>query len=327
MLKDTVRTDAYRDFIYGNKHLFQNKIVLDVGCGTGILSMFCARAGAAKVIAVDNSDVINKARANILANKLGDKIVCIRGKIEEIALPVRQVDVIVSEWMGYCLLYEAMLNSVIWARDRYLSADGLMVPSHCVLHMAPIVDPEYVSDSVEFWYDVYGFDMRAMMDKIYDDILIRSVTPSNLAAPSAPFFQLPLHTIKVEDLVFVKDFSVTISKDIECLDGWVAWFDTFFLPSRTAALPAGARAENWKSKSSDTIAFTTGPHAKETHWRSGVMLVDRKKRGPVSLKQGAVLSGSIEYKEASSNGRGLEVEVTWKEEEGKEHGKQMWYLQ
>jgi hypothetical protein len=57
------------------------------------------------------------------------------------------------------------------------------------------------------------------------------------------------------------------------------------------------------------------------------MLVDRKKRGPVSLKQGAVLSGSIEYKEASSNGRGLEVEVTWKEEEGKEHGKQMWYLQ
>lgn len=35
MLKDTVRTDAYRDFIYANKHLFANKVVLDVGCGTG----------------------------------------------------------------------------------------------------------------------------------------------------------------------------------------------------------------------------------------------------------------------------------------------------
>ena len=40
MLKDTVRTDAYRDFIYDNKHLFKDKVVLDVGCGTAILSMY-----------------------------------------------------------------------------------------------------------------------------------------------------------------------------------------------------------------------------------------------------------------------------------------------
>jgi len=71
MLKDTVRTDAYRDFIYENKNLFSGKVVLDVGCGTGILSMFCARAGASKVIAVDNSDIIDKARENVFANGLG----------------------------------------------------------------------------------------------------------------------------------------------------------------------------------------------------------------------------------------------------------------
>lgn len=35
MLKDTVRTDAYRDFIYNNKHLIKGKVVLDLGCGTG----------------------------------------------------------------------------------------------------------------------------------------------------------------------------------------------------------------------------------------------------------------------------------------------------
>lgn len=35
MLKDAVRTDAYRDFIYGNKHIFKDKVVLDIGCGTG----------------------------------------------------------------------------------------------------------------------------------------------------------------------------------------------------------------------------------------------------------------------------------------------------
>jgi protein arginine N-methyltransferase 3 len=70
MLKDTVRTDAYRDFIYNNKHLFKDKVVLDVGCGTGILSMFCAKAGAKMVIAVDNSNIINKAREIVFGNGL-----------------------------------------------------------------------------------------------------------------------------------------------------------------------------------------------------------------------------------------------------------------
>lgn len=74
MLKDTVRTDAYRDLIYENKHLFEGKTVLDVGCGTGILSMFCARAGAAKVIAVDNSDIIDFARENVYKNGMGETI-------------------------------------------------------------------------------------------------------------------------------------------------------------------------------------------------------------------------------------------------------------
>ena len=72
MLKDTVRTNAYRDFIYDHKYLFHGKVVLDVGCGTGILSMFCAKVGAKKVIAVDNSDIINKARESVYENGLGE---------------------------------------------------------------------------------------------------------------------------------------------------------------------------------------------------------------------------------------------------------------
>lgn len=38
--KDEVRTKSYQNAIYQNKHLFKDKVVLDVGCGTGILSMF-----------------------------------------------------------------------------------------------------------------------------------------------------------------------------------------------------------------------------------------------------------------------------------------------
>lgn len=50
------------------------QVVLDVGCGTGILSMFCAKAGARKVIGVDNSDIIDKARANIFENNLDNVV-------------------------------------------------------------------------------------------------------------------------------------------------------------------------------------------------------------------------------------------------------------
>jgi ribosomal protein L11 methylase PrmA len=46
MIKDRARTEAYRDSILKNAHLFKDKVVMDVGCGTGILSMFCAKAGA-----------------------------------------------------------------------------------------------------------------------------------------------------------------------------------------------------------------------------------------------------------------------------------------
>lgn len=99
MLKDTVRTDAYRDFIYENKHLFKDKVVLDVGCGTGVLSMFCAKAGAKKVIAVDNSAIIDKAREHVFENGLDGIITCLHGKIEEVILPVKKVDIIISEWM------------------------------------------------------------------------------------------------------------------------------------------------------------------------------------------------------------------------------------
>lgn len=59
--QDTVRTESYRDFMSGNSHVFKDKIVLDVGCGTGILSMFAVEAGARHVYAVDMAEIIYQA--------------------------------------------------------------------------------------------------------------------------------------------------------------------------------------------------------------------------------------------------------------------------
>lgn len=61
MLQDKVRTDGYMNAILNNKNVFKDKVVLDVGCGTGILSLFAAKAGAKLVIAVDMSNIIEHA--------------------------------------------------------------------------------------------------------------------------------------------------------------------------------------------------------------------------------------------------------------------------
>jgi protein arginine N-methyltransferase 3 len=334
MLQDTVRTDAYRDFIYANKHLFAGKTVLDVGCGTGILSLFCAKAGAARVIAVDNSEIINKARANIAMNGQSKVITCVRGKIEEIQLPdgIEKVDIIVSEWMGYCLLYEAMLDSVLYARDRYLKPDGLMVPSHCTMHLAPLADQEWISDNITFWRDVYGFDMTSMMEKIYEDTLVRHPNKDTIVGRSKdelPFKILDLHTVTVADLDFTSDVSFTLNKDIDNLDGFCTWFDTLFLQSRKDEIPVGMLrgVKPPKTDEDKTVFFTTGPFGPETHWRCGVLMIDATEKDDQALAQGTVIEGNVTFKKNKDAKRNLNINMNWEIKGTETKNKQLWYMQ
>lgn len=66
------------------------------------------------------SNIIHQARVIVKDNNLDDKVTLIQGKMEEVVLPVDKVDIIISEWMGYFLLYESMLDTVLVARDKYL---------------------------------------------------------------------------------------------------------------------------------------------------------------------------------------------------------------
>ena len=68
------------------------------------------------------SAIAESARQIVEDNGLSDRITIIQGKVEDVELPDCQdgVDIIISEWMGYFLLYESMLDTVLYARDKWL---------------------------------------------------------------------------------------------------------------------------------------------------------------------------------------------------------------
>ena len=241
-------------------------------------------------------------------------------------MPVKTVDIIVSEWMGYGLLYEAMLESVVWARDRYLKSSGLMVPGHSTLRIAPISDLEDIDSTMTFWQSVYGFDMTAMIhDKVYDEARVLQLKASQLCGESSPFLHLPHHTHTAADLSFVKKFEFNLTEDIESLNAFVVWFDTYFHPKRTSTVPYHTKAEDLEEEG--FVAFTTGPAGAPTHWQQVVLLINRRKTPGTALKAGQVIVGDVQYQKSETNQRALEIGMTWEAPGTAEKGHQLWSLE
>jgi len=78
----------------------------------------------------------------------GAAITLVKGKLEEADLPIQEFDIIISEWMGYFLLYESMLDTVLLARDKYLKKGGLIFPDTATLYLAAIEDQEYKEEKI-----------------------------------------------------------------------------------------------------------------------------------------------------------------------------------
>jgi protein arginine N-methyltransferase 3 len=322
MIEDRIRTESYRNFILNHADLFKGKTVLDVGCGTGILSMFCAQAGAKKVFAVDNSGIALRAREIVKKNGFEGTIQVIQGRVEDFntqrTIGNGKVDIIVSEWMGYALLYEGMLDSVLRARDLYLKPGGLMVPSHCTLRLAPISDRDWISESTgeRFWKDVYGLDFSPMIPGSHlnlREIGVFDVPGKAICGEAVTFYEIDIARVKVEELDFTAPFEATLAKYAGALDAFTIWFDTFFLPHDKPTDLKNADALYWQEEGGEGVAFTTGPSGTPTHWHQAVLLLadeDRK----AHLKAGSKLKGTVTYKKRKRDARGIDVRITWEGE-------------
>lgn len=216
MLKDKIRTNAYRSAIEGNPQDFKDKIVLDIGAGTGILSIFAARAGAKHVYAVENAEIAFFAREIIKKNGFENKITVLKGKMEELELPVPEVDIIISEWMGYFLLYESMLDSVLWARDKYLKKNGgKMLPDRAQIFVAAMEDEDYKKNKGDFWKNQYGVDMSIMTNVTLKEPCIDYIDAQGrdygcIKTDACKIVDLDLVNMKKEDVNFAGTYSLNI---------------------------------------------------------------------------------------------------------------------
>ncbi|XP_069479582.1 protein arginine N-methyltransferase 3 isoform X2 [Ambystoma mexicanum] len=288
MLKDTVRTESYRDFIYKNQHIFKDKIVLDVGCGTGILSMFAAKAGAKMVIGVDQSEILYQAMDIVRSNKLENVITLVKGRVEEVDLPIEKVDVIISEWMGYFLLFESMLDSVIFARNKYLGEGGSVYPDICTISLVALSNPKKHGAKIVFWEDVYGFDMSCMKKSVIPEPVVEVVEPETLISEPCIIKRIDCQTTAVADLDFSTDFALQITESTVCT-ALAGYFDVFF-----------------EKHCNNKVVFSTGPQSTKTHWKQTVFLLEN----PISVKTGDLLEGKMKVRKNRKDPRSLLITVS-----------------
>ncbi|GAB5585425.1 hypothetical protein Unana1_00325 [Umbelopsis nana] len=291
MLKDQVRTEGYRDFIYENKDVFKDKVWRRIWDPQRWSSL----------ISVDNSAIIEKARANVKENGLDGIIILLQGRIEEITLPVPEVDIIISEWMGYFLLFEAMLDSVLVARDRWLAPGGILAPSQTRILLAGIDDENVKNDRHSFWDDVYGFKMSAMKESVVNEAIVDFVSDKTIITDAVCIKDLPLQTIRIPELDFVSSFKLTAGKK-GTIYALMGWFDTWFTRDGH-----DVPLDQVGGKPGVDTFFTTGPQGEDTHWKQTIFVLDN----PIAVEQGTTIEGNFNCHTCIDNPRELECEVQY----------------
>lgn len=304
MLQDCTRNQAYRDAILDNKEQLTGKVILDVGAGTGILSVFCAQAGARKVYAVEASETYRIAVEIAKENNFEDVIQVIHSRVEDLTtsdIP-EKVDVIVSEWMGFYLFHEAMLDSVILARDRFLKPNGLMFPEYATLYATPCSVPSAYKD----WEDVSGVKMESFGKLLREQESKKPVTeiisPDCVLCDPEIVSWIDLREVISEDLKKISFQHVAVSTKVGKYEGICLWF--------TCTFPCPKGINNL-----EPVILSTCPDEPGTHWKQTLIVLP----STIDVEIGSPICYELSLTRSTDLGRRYILEVTMLEPEEVEH--------
>ncbi|RNF02430.1 arginine N-methyltransferase, type I [Trypanosoma rangeli] len=293
MLADASRMSFYRQALTCEA-VVRDRVVVDVGSGTGILSMWAARAGARHVFSIEASSLSLVQAQVIDDNDMSDRITLLSETVEAVVLEGvesfiakhegllqgRGVSVIVSEWMGFYLLHEGMLPSVIRARNFFVEVNAKlgiacpieMIPERATIWVAPMNCAAYYEERYrEFWGNVGGFDLSRYGKMEFEtqlestNPLIDTVPSSCLLHEGAILAELDLTSVPEEAVAsmcrpihfsfgnstaFQRHFSTAHPQGV-VVDGFTVWFEVGF--------------REW--------ALSTSPWCPPTHWKQTTILL------------------------------------------------------
>ncbi|XP_048473776.1 histone-arginine methyltransferase CARM1 [Rhincodon typus] len=277
MMQDYIRTGTYQRAILQNHADFKDKVVLDVGCGSGILSFFAVQAGARKVFAVEASTMAQHAELLVKSNNLADRILIIPGKVEEVNIP-EQVDIIISEPMGYMLFNERMLESYLHAK-KWLKPNGNLFPTLGDVHLAPFTDEQLYMEQftkANFWYQpsFHGVDLSALRGAAVDEYFKQPIVDT-----------FDIRILMAKSVKYTVNFLEAEENDLHRIEipfkfhmlhsglvhGLAFWFDVAFIGSQM------------------TVWLSTAPTEPLTHWYQVRCLL----QSPLFTKAGDTLSGTV----------------------------------
>ena len=308
---DEARSSDYANYFSAYNDLYHQKIMLTdhnrmKAYHDAIMAVWAAKAGAKRVYAIEYTNMANHAKNVVKANGVDDVVKVIQGAVEDVQLPDEDwslfctdddtkeecendqhaVDIIISEWMGYFLLRESMLDSVIYARDKYLKkSTGLMFPSHATMLISPIASEKYrqevekdYSDAMTSWHEYlkrarndYGVDMSVLDDKFEKE-------QNDYYKRSGHWLQLEAGSVLAEpSIVKTLDMATCTLEDAKGVTKIPFSFDI---------VAAGSSANNKKKGIKNVIKrFRRGKDKEEVSAFAGWFTVDFKSRTDQTGKQ------------------------------------------
>jgi len=268
LLADEVRTNAFRAAVA--RVVRPGDVVVDIGCGSGILSFFACEAGAARVYAIDQTHAADVA--SLLARHLGysDRITVLHGEAKTIELPER-ANVLVTETLGIVGLDEGIAEIVADARNRFLEPGARIVPRHVGVSIVPVeLDSEY-DKHIAFWDETrYGLDLRPIRLFASSSILFAHIRPGAYLDAPREVLSIDLRCDDATNISGRATFRAT-------RDAQLHGFGAFF----TATLTDGIELTNRE--------------ARNTSWSQAMLPLD----GPVPMRRG----DSIEVELQTDRGR------------------------
>ena len=216
MLKDTTRTEGYRAAI--EALVRPGDVVVDVGAGTGVMSIFAARAGARKVYAIESTPIARLARRIVADNGLSEVIEVIEADAASVQLPER-ADLLVTECMGNFVYSDAMLGVLAQCRGL-LKPEARICPSRITTWLAPsFLAPIFGEFS---WWESprYGIDFSAARDSAVNDTYnAQCPSPQLLCAAPASFGEIR-PTFPAPSAGGVRKWTFETAGPIDCVLGW-----------------------------------------------------------------------------------------------------------